>query len=104
MLNISKEKLVVLIKDFKQKYPEEFETLKYIVDKWKNDVVFRGVQHGKSCIFFLTSPKRKEKIVFWATDASGQIQLGNGAKKTKEELTKLLNPKPMEDEFFSQDQ
>jgi len=42
--------------------------------------------------------------VFWATDASGQIQLGNGAKKTKEELTKLLNPKPMEDEFFSQDQ
>lgn len=100
MLNIPKEKLVVLIRDFKKKFPEEFENLKYITEKWKGEVFFRGVQHGRSAIFLLVSPKRNEKILFWAVDASGQIELGNGAKKTKEELTKLLDPTTQTEEFY----
>jgi hypothetical protein len=100
MLNIPKEKLASLIRNFRQKYPEEFEVLKYIADKWKGEVILRGVQHGKSSIFMIISPKRKEKIIYWAVDASGDIQLGNGAKKTKEELCKLLDPDPIEDEMF----
>lgn len=98
MLNIPKENLVTLIRAFKEKYPEEFETLKYVTEKWKGDVQFRGVQHGRSAIFLLISPKREEKLIFWATDASGDIELGPGGTKTKEELCKLLDPTPIEAE------
>lgn len=91
MLNISQSTLQALVKQFKREYPEEFEVLKYVLDKWKGIVLLSAKQHGKDVMFTISSPKKSRKFLHWYV-SNGEIHLGHSAQKTQEELCKLLDP------------
>lgn len=65
--------------------------MKYVLDKWTEDVSLDAKHHGKDVVFVLSSPKKNRSFIHWYV-SNGEIYLGNSAQKTQEELCKLLNP------------
>lgn len=92
-MSLSKTDLESRIVHFRRRFPSEFDTLKYILEKWPDDVRLRAIEKGKVVVFILISPRRK--LVMWS-DQQGKVDLQVGAMKTREELQLLLNPKDLE--------